>query len=263
MNRIEKLLAAMTLEEKIGQLNMVAAGYAVTGPVLASGTAKGIGAGQIGSLLNLWGAPEVHAMQKIAVEKTRLGIPLLIGFDVLHGHKTIFPIPLAEAASFDPLLWEESARAAAIEAAADGITYGLRAHARCGARSALGADRRGAGRRPLASAAEFAKAKVRGFQGADLPERPMRRPCRRRHGQAFLRLWRGPCRSRLCLGGCLRASFARSLLTAIRGGGGRRLRRDHAGLQRYRGHSDDRPYSLAARLAAPRGALRRRDRQRL
>ena len=60
-------------------------------------------------------------MQKIAVEKTRLGIPLLIGFDVLHGHKTIFPIPLAEAASFDPPLWEESARAAAIEAAADGI----------------------------------------------------------------------------------------------------------------------------------------------
>jgi len=121
MTKIDKLLAAMTVEEKIGQLNMVATGYAVTGPVLASGVIEGIQAGRIGSLLNIWGAREVHAVQKIAVEKTRLGIPLLIGFDVLHGHKTIFPIPLAEAASFDPPFWERGAREAAIEAAADGI----------------------------------------------------------------------------------------------------------------------------------------------
>ena len=69
MNGIENLLAAMTVEEKIGQLNMVAAGYAVTRPVLASGAAKGIRAGRIGSLLNLWGTREVHAMQKIAIKK--------------------------------------------------------------------------------------------------------------------------------------------------------------------------------------------------
>ena len=69
MNGIDKLLAAMTVEEKIGQLNMVVAGYAVTWPVLASGTAEDIRAGRIGSLLNLWGAREIHAMQKIAVEK--------------------------------------------------------------------------------------------------------------------------------------------------------------------------------------------------
>jgi beta-glucosidase len=79
MTRIDKLLAAMTLEEKIGQLNMAAAGRAVTGPVLATGVIEGIRAGRIGSLLNIWGAREVHAVQKIAVEKARLGIPLLIG----------------------------------------------------------------------------------------------------------------------------------------------------------------------------------------
>src|ERR1700731_4916570 len=114
MNRIDKLLAAMTLEEKIGQLSMAGGGLSVPGPVLATGLIEGIRAGRIGSLLNIWGAGEVHAVQKIAVEETRLGIPLLIGFDVLHGHKTIFPIPLAEAASFDPPSWERSAREAAI-----------------------------------------------------------------------------------------------------------------------------------------------------
>ncbi len=169
MNRIDKLLAAMTLEEKIGQLNMVAAGYAVTGPVLASGTAKAIGAGQIGSLLNLWGAAEVHAMQTIAVEETRRGIPLLIGFDVLHGHKTIFPIPLAEAASFDPHLWEESARAAAIEAAADGINLVFAPMLDVARDPRWGRIAEGPGEDPFV-AAEFAKAKVRGFQGADGPE---------------------------------------------------------------------------------------------
>src|ERR1700736_5504605 len=122
MTRIDTLLAAMTLEEKIGQLSMAAAGRAVTGPVLASGGIGGIGAARNGGLTNPWGARAIHGVQKIAVEKTRVGIPLLIGFDVLHGHKTIFPIPLAEAASFDPPLWERSAREAGIEAAADGIT---------------------------------------------------------------------------------------------------------------------------------------------
>lgn len=169
MKRIDKLLAAMTLEEKIGQLNMVAAGYAVTGPILASGTAKAIGAGQIGSLLNLWGAADVHAMQKIAVEETRLGIPLLIGFDVLHGHKTIFPIPLAEAASFDPLLWEESARAAAIEAAADGINLVFAPMLDVARDPRWGRIAEGPGEDPFV-AAEFGKAKIRGFQGADGPD---------------------------------------------------------------------------------------------
>jgi beta-glucosidase len=169
MTRIDKLLAAMTVEEKIGQLNMVATGYAVTGPVLASGVIEGIQAGRIGSLLNIWGAREVHAVQKIAVEKTRLGIPLLIGFDVLHGHKTVFPIPLAEAASFDPPFWERGAREAAIEAAADGIAVTFAPMLDIARDPRWGRIAEGPGEDPWVGA-EFAKAKVRGFQGTGLPE---------------------------------------------------------------------------------------------
>ena len=169
MNRIDKLLAAMTVEEKIGQLNMVAAGYAVTGPVLASGTASDISASRIGSLLNLWGAEEVAAMQKIAVENTRLGIPLLIGFDVLHGHRTVFPIPLAETAAFDSPLWERTARAAAIEAAADGISMTFAPMLDISRDPRWGRIAEGPGEDPWVGA-EVAKAKVKGYQGADLPD---------------------------------------------------------------------------------------------
>ena len=169
MNRIDKLLAAMTLEEKIGQLNMVAAGYAVTGPVLASGAVGDIAAGRIGSLLNLWGAPDVYAMQQIAVQETRLGIPLLIGFDVLHGHRTIFPVPLAEAASFDPALWERSAREAAVEAADDGINMVFAPMLDIARDPRWGRIAEGPGEDPWV-AVQFAKAKVRGFQGAGLPD---------------------------------------------------------------------------------------------
>ncbi|HEX3494609.1 MAG TPA: glycoside hydrolase family 3 N-terminal domain-containing protein, partial [Methylocella sp.] len=169
MTRIDTLLAAMTLEEKIGQLNMAAAGRAVTGPVLARGVIEGIRAARIGSLLNLWGAREIHAVQKIAVEKTRLGIPLLIGFDVLHGHKTIFPIPLAEAASFDPPLWERSAREAAIEAAAEGIAVTFAPMLDIARDPRWGRIAEGPGEDPWVGA-EFAKAKVRGFQGTGLAE---------------------------------------------------------------------------------------------
>src|SRR3984893_6913079 len=169
MNRIDTLLAAMTLAEKIGQLSMAAAGRAVTGPVLARGVIEGIRAARIGSLLNLWGAREIHAVQKIAVEKTRLGIPLLIGFDGLHGHKTIFPIPLAEAASFDPPLWERSAREAAIEAAADGIAVTFAPMLDIARDPRWGRIAEGPRQAGWVST-ELAKAKVRGVQGNALPE---------------------------------------------------------------------------------------------
>src|SRR4051812_27650859 len=98
MGRIDDLMSRMTLEEKLGQLTMVSAGLAVTGPVLTSGdSSDSVRRGQIGNFLNLYGAGPVHAMQKIAVEESRLGIPLMIGFDVIHGHRTTFPVPLAEA----------------------------------------------------------------------------------------------------------------------------------------------------------------------
>ena len=121
MGRIDNLLTAMTLEEKIGQLTMVAASLAVTGPAKLTDATERIRAGRIGALLNLWGADETHAVQRLAVEESRLGVPLLIGLDVVHGHRTIFPVPLAETCLFDPVLWEETARAAAEEATMDGV----------------------------------------------------------------------------------------------------------------------------------------------
>jgi len=98
MSRIDTLIGAMTLAEKLGQLTMTASSYAVTGPVIAGDSTAAIKAGTIGNLLNMVGAAHVREMQRLAVEESRLGIPLLIGFDVVHGHRILFPVPLGEAA---------------------------------------------------------------------------------------------------------------------------------------------------------------------
>src|SRR3984957_6994574 len=121
MNRIEALIGGMTLAEKLGQLTMTAAGYTVTGPVIAGDSTAAIKAGTIGNLLNLVGAAHVREMQRLAVEESRLGIPLLFGYDVVHGHRILFPIPLGEASLFDPETWALTARESAKEAAADGL----------------------------------------------------------------------------------------------------------------------------------------------
>lgn len=167
MNLIDSLLATMTLEEKIGQLNMVAAGQTVTGPILGGEVTENIRAGRIGSLLNLWGREATTAVQKLAIEETRLAVPLLFGLDVLHGHKTIFPIPLAEAGLFDPLLWERTARAAALEAAGDGIALTFAPMLDIARDPRWGRIAEGPGEDPLVGA-RFAEAKIRGFQGRDL-----------------------------------------------------------------------------------------------
>src|ERR1700744_1602470 len=121
MARIDTLIGAMSLAEKLGQLTMTAAPYAVTGPFVAGDLTEGIKSGAIGNLLNLYGPDVVAKTQKMAVEETRLKIPLLIGLDVIHGHRTMFPVPLGEASLFDPALWTQTARQAAREAAADGV----------------------------------------------------------------------------------------------------------------------------------------------
>src|SRR6202161_1438912 len=121
MERIDALLQKMTLEEKIGQLNMVAASRVVTGPGELRDLQEGIRTGRIGNLLNLWGADETRAVQRLAVEESRLGVPLLMGLDVIHGHHTIFPVSLAEACQCAPDLWEKTARVAAEEATEDGV----------------------------------------------------------------------------------------------------------------------------------------------
>src|SRR5450631_2752760 len=122
LSQIDSLIGEMTLAEKLGQLTMTAAGYAVTGPIIAGDSTEAIKAGTIGNLLNLVGADHLREMQRLAVEESRLGIPLLIGLDVVHGYRTLFPIPLGEAALFDPKTWALTAREAATEAAADGLT---------------------------------------------------------------------------------------------------------------------------------------------
>ena len=167
MGRIDRLLTAMTLEEKIGQLNMAAGTRVVTGPGARCELEEGIRSGQIGNVLNVWGRAEVHALQRLAVEQSRLGIPLLVGFDVVHGHRTIFPVPLAEASLFDPAAWERTARLAAAEAAADGVTLTFAPMLDVARDPRWGRMVESPGEDPWV-AAEFAAAKTRGFQGSDL-----------------------------------------------------------------------------------------------
>ena len=97
MSMIDKLLGRMTLAEKIGQLTMTTSSYAVTGPVIAGDSTDSIRNGTLGNLLNLVGSKPIHDMQRIAIEESRLGIPLLFGLDVIHGHRTQFPVPLGKA----------------------------------------------------------------------------------------------------------------------------------------------------------------------
>src|SRR5579859_4120877 len=111
----------MTLPEKLGQLTMTACGSTVTGPTIAGDSAEAIKSGEIGNLLNLVGIENVRSMERLAVEESRLRIPLLIGLDVVHGHHTLFPIPLGEAGLFDPETWSRTALEAAAEAAGDGL----------------------------------------------------------------------------------------------------------------------------------------------
>jgi beta-glucosidase len=168
MGRIDDLMSRMTLEEKLGQLTMVSAGLAVTGPVLAAGdSSESVRRGQIGNFLNLFGPQAVHAMQKIAVEESRLGIPLLIGFDVIHGHRTTFPVPLAEAGALDPDLWERTARESAAEAAADGISMVFAPMLDVSRDPRWGRIVESPGEDPWI-ASRMAEAKVRGCQGVDL-----------------------------------------------------------------------------------------------
>lgn len=167
MNRIERLIGEMSLAEKLGQLTMTAAGHAVTGPIVAADATEAIKAGTIGNLLNLFGADRVREMQRLAVEESHLGIPLLIGFDVVHGHRTLFPIPLGEAASFDPQLWALTAREAATEAAADGLTMTFAPMLDVSRDARWGRSAEGPGEDPWLGA-RMAEAKVRGFQDADL-----------------------------------------------------------------------------------------------
>ncbi|VTU25866.1 Periplasmic beta-glucosidase precursor [Variovorax sp. PBL-H6] len=167
MSRIDTLMARMTLSEKLGQLTMTASSYTVTGPVLAGDSTQSIIDGTVGNLLNMVGAGPVHEMQRLAVEKSRLGIPLLIGLDIIHGHRTLFPIPPAEAGIFDEAIWERTAREAAREGAADGLAMTFAPMLDVSRDPRWGRTAEGPGEDPWLNA-RIAQAKVRGFQGAEL-----------------------------------------------------------------------------------------------
>ncbi len=167
MSRIEQLIDRMTLEEKLGQLTMTACSYAVTGPVLAGDSTDAIRAGAIGNLLNLAGSKPIHEMQRMAVEQSRLRIPLLVGLDIIHGHRTLFPIPLAEAATFDAEAWSASAREAAREAAADGLHMTFAPMLDVSRDPRWGRTAEGPGEDAWLGA-RIAHAKVIGFQGREL-----------------------------------------------------------------------------------------------
>src|ERR1700720_2543760 len=157
----------MTLAEKLGQLTMTASSYAVTGPIIAGDSTDAIKAGTIGNLLNMVGTAHVREMQRLAVEESRLGVPLLVGFDVVHGHRILFPVPLGEAALFDPETWALTARESAKEAAADGLAMCFAPMLDVARDPRWGRSAEGPGEDPWL-AARMAEAKVRGFQGANL-----------------------------------------------------------------------------------------------
>src|SRR5271156_1982138 len=167
VSRIETLIGKMTLAEKLGQMTMTASGYAVTGPIIAGDSTDAIKAGTVGNLLNLVGAAHIRDMQRLAVEESRLGIPLLIGFDVVHGHRILFPIPLGEAALFDPETWTLTARESAKEAAAEGLAMTFAPMLDIARDPRWGRSAEGPGEDPWLGA-HIAKAKVRGFQGGNL-----------------------------------------------------------------------------------------------
>lgn len=170
-SRIDELMSRMTLEEKIGQLNQYSAAFGATGPTSGSGLSeerhRRLLAGGVGSMLNVTGAEATRRAQELAVENSRLGIPLIFGFDVIHGYKTAFPIPLAEAASWDLEAAERSARVAATEAAAAGVHWTFAPMVDIARDARWGRIMEGAGEDPYLGA-QMAAARVRGFQGGDL-----------------------------------------------------------------------------------------------
>lgn len=164
---IDNLMAKMTLHEKIGQLNLPVTGEIVTGQAKSSNVAEKIRKGEVGGLFNLKGVEKIREMQKIAIEQSRLKIPLLFGMDVIHGYETIFPIPLALSCSWDMSSIEQSARVAAVEASADGICWTFSPMVDICRDPRWGRMSEGNGEDPYLGS-EIAKAMIYGYQGDDL-----------------------------------------------------------------------------------------------
>ena len=166
---VDKLMAQMTLEEKLGQLNLPVTGNIVTGQVRESNVAEDIRQGKVGGLFNLKGAKAIREVQRIAVEESRLGIPILFGMDVIHGYETVFPIPLGLSCSWDMEAIERSAQIAAREATADGICWTFSPMVDVCHDGRWGRISEGSGEDPYLGS-RIAEAMVRGYQGASLAD---------------------------------------------------------------------------------------------
>ena len=166
-NLVDELISKMTIEEKIGQLNLLTPGGAVTGEVVSKNVAEKIRNGNVGGIFGVRGADKMRQMQSIAVDESRLGIPLITGLDVIHGHRTITPIPLGLSASWDLQLIEEVARMAAREATAEGIMWNFSPMVDISREPRWGRTAEGAGEDPFLGA-QVAAAMVQGYQGSDI-----------------------------------------------------------------------------------------------
>ena len=170
MNRfIDALMKRMTVDEKIGQLNLPVTGDITTGQTKSSDIAGRIKRGEVGGLFNLKGVEKIRDVQKLAVENSRLGIPLLFGMDVIHGYETIFPIPLGLSCTWDMKAIEESARIAAIEASADGISWTFSPMVDISRDPRWGRVSEGSGEDPFLGSL-IARAMIQGYQGEKLAD---------------------------------------------------------------------------------------------
>ncbi len=167
--RVDSLMSIMTLEEKVGQLSMFTSDWDVTGPTMRDGYKEDIRKGGVGAIFNAFTARYTRELQQIAVEETRLHIPLLFGYDVVHGHRTIFPIPLGQAASWDLKAIEQADRIAAEEASAEGLHWTFAPMVDVSRDPRWGRVAEGAGEDTYLGS-RIAEARVAGFQGKGVGE---------------------------------------------------------------------------------------------
>ncbi|MFT4834474.1 MAG: beta-glucosidase [Marinoscillum sp.] len=165
--KIDSIMSLMTLEEKIGQLNLPTAGDINTGLAKSTGIVAKIKEGKVGGLFNIRTAEKIRATQKVAVEESRLGIPLIFGLDVIHGYQTLFPIPLGLSCTWDMDLIEQSARVAANEATADGLAWTFSPMVDISRDPRWGRFSEGSGEDAFLGS-QIARAMVKGYQGDDL-----------------------------------------------------------------------------------------------
>ena len=173
---INDLMGKMTLQEKIGQLNLPVTGDIITGSTVSGDVVGKIKAGQVGGLFNMKGVQSIRALQEVAVKQSRLGIPLIFGMDVIHGYETVFPIPFAMSMSWGMDAIRNSARIASIEATADGICWTFSPMVDICREPRWGRMSEGNGEDPFLESA-ICRAMIEGYQGADLADKATMMAC--------------------------------------------------------------------------------------